>query len=97
MPFQSQLGRYEQAELYYTLSISHEDLETKTIAIMTYQIKQEIENSISQPRHLLRIVIASIFESERKNPGKLRALYYNTSPTLSVEQIISYSSINQNE
>jgi predicted transcriptional regulator len=60
-------------------------------------VKQEIEHAISQPRRLIRIAIASIFESERKNPGKLRALYYNTSPTLSVEQLLSQSSINQNE
>jgi len=41
--------------------------------------------------------MASIFESERKNPGKFRALYYNTSSTLSVEHLLSQSSISQNE
>lgn len=60
-------------------------------------VRQEIEKTISQPRRLIRIVIASIFESERKNPGKLRALYYNTSPTLSVEQLLLQCLISQNE
>ena len=61
-------------------------------------VKQEIENNVlQQPRSLLRIAIASIFESQRKNPEKLRALYYNTSPTLSVEQLLSQSSISENQ
>ncbi len=39
-------------------------------------VKQEIENNVmQQPRSLLRIAIASIFESQRKNPKKLLALY----------------------
>jgi hypothetical protein len=51
-----------------------------------------IENSILHPRRQLKIAIASIFESERNNPGKLRALYYNTpSPSPSVEQILLLS------
>jgi len=50
---------------------------------------QVIESVISNPRKLLKIALASLFESERKNPGKLRALYYNTpSPSLSAEQIL---------
>ena len=53
--------------------------------------------SCKQPRSLLRIAIASIFESQRKNPEKLLALYYNTSPTLSVEQLLSQSSISENQ
>ena len=60
-------------------------------------VKREIENTISLPKHLIRIAIASIFESERMNPGKLQALYYNTSPTLSVERLLSQSSISQNQ
>ena len=61
-------------------------------------VKQEMENNVlQQPRSLLRIAIASIFESQRKNPEKLRALYYNTSPTLSVEQLLSQSSISENQ
>ena len=62
-------------------------------------VKQEIENNVlqQQPRSLLRIAIASIFESQRKNPEKLLALYYNTSPTLSVEQLLSQSSISENQ
>ena len=61
-------------------------------------VKQEMENNVlQQPRSLLRIAIASIFESQRKNPEKLRALYYNTSPTLSVEQLLSQSLISENQ
>ena len=62
-------------------------------------VKQEIENNVlqRQPRSLLRIAIASIFESQRKNPEKLLALYYNISPTLSVEQLLSQSSISKNQ
>ena len=61
-------------------------------------VKQEIENNVlQQPRSLLRIAVASIFESQRKNPEKLLALYYNTSPTLSVEQLLSQSSISENQ
>jgi transcriptional regulator with XRE-family HTH domain len=52
-------------------------------------VTQVIESVISNPRRLLRIALASLFESERKNPGKLRALYYNRpSPSLSAEQIL---------
>ena len=48
-------------------------------------VKQEMENNVlQQPRSLLRIAIASIFESQRKNPEKLLDLYYNTSPTLAI-------------
>jgi hypothetical protein len=54
--------------------------------------KQEIESALSNPRKLLRLALASLFESERKNPGKLRALYYNSFPTSSVEQFFLQSS-----
>ena len=61
-------------------------------------VKQEMESNVLQrPRSLLRIAIASIFESQRKNPGKFQALYYNTFPTLSVEQLLSQSSISENQ
>ena len=62
-------------------------------------VKQEIENNVlqQQPRSLLRIAIASIFESQRKNSEKLLALYYNTSPTLSVEQLLSQALISENQ
>jgi hypothetical protein len=40
---------------------------------------------------------ASLFESERKNRGKLRALYYNTFPTLSVEILLSQPSFGLNK
>jgi len=48
-------------------------------------VKQEIESVLSNPRRLLRLALASLFESERKNPGKLRALYYNSFPRSAVE------------
>jgi len=53
---------------------------------------QVVESVVSNPRRLLRMALASLFESERRNPGKLRALYYNThSHSLSVEQIVPLS------
>ena len=70
--------------------IQHND---ETCIKVKQAVTQVIESVISNPRMLLRIALASLFESERKNPGKLRALYYNTSsPSLSVEQILSESS-----
>jgi hypothetical protein len=56
-------------------------------------VKQEIESVLSNPRRLLRLALASLFESERKNPGKLRALYYNSFPTSAVEQFFLQSSM----
>ncbi|MGC1134810.1 MAG: helix-turn-helix domain-containing protein [Nitrososphaeraceae archaeon] len=44
-------------------------------------IQQEIESTISNPRLLLQFAIASIFESSRKHPGRLQAMYYNM-PTI---------------
>jgi predicted transcriptional regulator len=44
-------------------------------------VKQEIESIISNPRRLLQFVLASIFESSRKHPGRLHAMYYNM-PTI---------------
>jgi predicted transcriptional regulator len=44
-------------------------------------IKQEIESIISNPRRLLQFALVSIFESSRKHPGKLHAMYYNM-PTI---------------
>jgi predicted transcriptional regulator len=44
-------------------------------------VKQEIESIISNPRRLLQFALASIFESSRKHPGKLQAMYYNM-PTI---------------
>ena len=59
-------------------------------------VKQEIETVISNPRKLLAVAFATLFESSRKHPGKFQALYYNTSTQLSVEQILSESSFSQN-
>ena len=60
-------------------------------------VKQEIESIISNPRRLLRIALASLFESSRKHPGKFQALYYNMPSHLSVEQILAQSSISQTQ
>src|ERR671919_2585149 len=69
--------------------IQHND---ETCIKVKRAVTQVIESVISNPRRLLRIALASLFESERKNPGKLRALYYNTpSPSLSAERILSLS------
>jgi hypothetical protein len=67
-------------------SIQHNDV---TCIKVKQAVTQVMESVISNPRKLLRIALASLFESERKNPGKLRALYYNTlSPFLSAEQVL---------
>lgn len=50
---------------------------------------------MSNPRRMLRLALASLFESSRKHPGKFQALYYNAFSSLSVEQILSQSSISQ--
>lgn len=42
-------------------------------------IKQEIENIVLNPKRLLQFALVSIFESSRKHPGKLHAMYYNMS------------------
>lgn len=60
-------------------------------------VRQEIETIISNPRSLLKLALASIFESSRKHPGKLQTMYYNMPSALSAEQILSQLSINQNE
>lgn len=44
-------------------------------------IQQEIESIITNPRRLLQFALASIFESTRKHPGRLQAMYYNM-PTI---------------
>jgi hypothetical protein len=58
-------------------------------------VKQEIESVVSNPRRLLRLTLASLFESSRKHPGKFQSLYYNMSSSLSVEQILSEPSDSQ--
>ena len=59
-------------------------------------VKQEIESIVSDPKRLIRLALASLFESSRKYPGKLQALYYNMPSTSSVEQILSQSHVSQN-
>jgi hypothetical protein len=58
-------------------------------------VKQEIESFVSNPRKLLRLALASLFELSRKHPGKFQALYYNMPSHLSVEKILAQSSISQ--
>ena len=60
-------------------------------------VKEEIEISISNPRRLVRLALASLFESSRKHLGKLQALYYNMPSPSSVEQILSQSRVSQNQ
>jgi hypothetical protein len=59
-------------------------------------VKQEIESIVSDPKRLIRLALASLFESSRKYPGKLQALYYNMPSPSSVEQILSQSHVSQN-
>ena len=63
-------------------------LNNETRINVKQMVKQVIENTLLQPRQLLRCALASLFESSRKNPGKFQALYYNRSLQLSVEQIL---------
>ena len=84
----------EKARLENTISSIQLNNETN---IKTKQIvKHEIESFVFNPRKLLRLALASLFESSRKHPGKFQTLYYNMPSHLSVEQILSESSISQN-
>jgi hypothetical protein len=71
-------------------------LKNETCIKIKQIVMQEIESIIPNPRRLLRLSLASLFESSRKHPGKFQALYYNMPSHLSVEQILSQSSISQN-
>ena len=71
-------------------------LNSETCVRIKQIVKQEIESIVSNPRKLLSLALASLFESSRKHPGKFQTLYYNMPSHLSVEQILSESSINQN-
>ncbi len=70
-------------------------LNSETCVKIKQIVKQEIEGIVSNPRMLLRIALASLFESSRKYPGKFQTLYYNMPSHFSVEQILSQSSISQ--
>ncbi|HYZ60424.1 MAG TPA: hypothetical protein VE544_12265 [Nitrososphaeraceae archaeon] len=70
-------------------SIQHND---ETCIKVKQAVTQVMKSVIPNPKKLLRIALASLFESERKNPGKLRALYYNKpSLSLSADQILPLS------
>ena len=70
-------------------------LNNETYVRIKQTVKQEIENHILKPRQLIKCALASLFESSRKHPGKLQAVYYNIPSHLSVEQILSDSSRSQ--
>ena len=71
-------------------------LNSETCINIKQIVKQEIESIVSNPTRLISLASAALFESSRKHPGKLQALYYNMSSHFSVEQILSQSSISQN-
>lgn len=71
-------------------------LNDETCIRVKQTVKQQIESVVSNPKKLLAVALASLFESSRKHPGRLQALYYNTSSPLSVEQILLQSCISQN-
>jgi hypothetical protein len=76
-------------------SIKSIRLNNETCINIKQIVKQEIESVVSNPRRLLKTALASLFESSRKHPGRLQALYYNMPSPLSVEQILSDSSDRQ--
>jgi hypothetical protein len=76
-------------------SINSIQLNNEICIKVKQMVKQEIESCVSNPRKLLRLAFASLFESSRKNPGKFQALYYNIPSHLSVEQILAQSSLSQ--
>ncbi|MGA7370343.1 MAG: hypothetical protein WBX01_14540 [Nitrososphaeraceae archaeon] len=57
-------------------SIQHDD---ETCIKVKQEVKQVMESIIPNPRKLLKLALASLFESSRNNPGKFQALYYNVS------------------
>ena len=71
-------------------------LNSETCVKIKQIVKQEVESIVSNPTRLVRLALAALFESSRKHPGKLQALYYNMPSHLSVEQILSEPSISQN-
>jgi predicted transcriptional regulator len=52
-------------------------------------VKQEVESIISNPRRLLQFALASIFESSRKYPGRLHAMYYNMPTIRTIKRSLS--------
>lgn len=59
-------------------------------------IKREIESIISNPRRLLEFALASIFESSRKHPGKLHAMYYNMPTIRTMRRSLSRTPVEEN-
>ena len=72
-------------------SINYIQLTNETYINIKQIVKQKIESIVCDPRRLLKIALASLFESSREHPGKFQALYYNMPSPLSMEQILSES------
>lgn len=65
----------------------------ETCAKIKQIVREEIESIMSHPRRLLGFALASIFESSRKHPGKLQALYYNMPATRTLGRLSLHSPI----
>jgi hypothetical protein len=89
---ENEILNLEKAKLENTINSIRLSNETYTKIRQT--VRQEIESIVSNPRRLLAAALASLFESSRKHPGKLQALYYNMSSPLSVEQLLLQPSYN---
>ncbi|MGC1134225.1 MAG: hypothetical protein WA941_15470 [Nitrososphaeraceae archaeon] len=59
-------------------------------------IKQDIESLISNPRRLLEFALVSIFDSARKHPGKLHAMYYNMPTIRTMRRSLSRTPVGEN-
>ena len=77
-------------------SINSIQSNNETCVKVKQMVKQEIERTVCLTlENCLRLALASLFESSRKYPGKLQALYYNMPSHLSVEQILAQSYLSQ--
>jgi predicted transcriptional regulator len=82
----------EEIEKLITKKVRLEDVidsfqnNNETCIKIKQMIKQEIESIISNPRRLLQFALVSIFESSRKHPGKLHAMYYNMPTIRTIER-----------
>jgi hypothetical protein len=56
----------------------------ETYIIIKEMVKEQIESVLAAPRQLLRLALASMVESSRKNPSIFQALYYNMPSTRAV-------------
>jgi hypothetical protein len=56
----------------------------ETYTIVKKMVKEQIESALASPRQLLRLALASMIESSRKNPSIFQALRYNMASTKTV-------------